>query len=295
MNTRLELAHIPLAQDVSRVTVPVDFSSAARRALGVGAMLAHRMHVPLRIVHVQPSGTPAAEVSRAKLMLYDVGHSVADAYLGVPEPDIHVLCDDDVAHAIADDDHAAVVVIGSDSVSRRASLKGSRADSVVAFARHQPVVIVGPAAKLNGQAGPLAVFLDGSPIAEAALPAAVAWANRFERPIALVQVVDAATASYAKRDGDGVRSSYLLAVQHALENEGTAARADLVVHDDPAAAIVRYLAERDCPFGFISTHASQGVEREAFGSTAMAVAARSTCPIAVVRPTRISPPILPLA
>jgi nucleotide-binding universal stress UspA family protein len=64
------------------------------------------------------------------------------------------------------------------------------------------------------------------------------------------------------------------------------------VSDDPVAAIVAHLTEHATALAVMATHASTGVEREAFGSVAMGVIAASPCPVRVVRPTRVHRPIL---
>ncbi len=134
-----------------------------------------------------------------------------------------------------------VVLAGGTSI---VGLPGSVTADVLRFAS-RPIVMVGPRISTNwhGPINSIVVPLDGSRAAEASLPAAAAWATRFDATIELLQVIDL----------QDTRDHHMEPISHA----GDAAEPDL--------ADVSYLehvaeslqAEQHCRVSFEVVHASR--------------------------------------
>jgi nucleotide-binding universal stress UspA family protein len=211
--------------------------------------------------------------------------SIAVAYPGIDAPTSFVI-GNDVACAICDAFPEAIVVVGSDHASRRAvGATQSVAEALVREAHHHPILVVGPRAETEALEGPIAIALDGSQAAEAALLAALAWTGAFATPLQLVQVV--ATTQAAHHDPVQPPTDYLRSVQTRLRGGGVTAECFTVVDDDPVAGLIGHLARHGCPLVVMSTHARQGVERAALGSVTMGVIEASPCAACAVSPEQL--------
>lgn len=275
----------------AHVLVPVDGSAAAKRAVGYAAELAHRLGARISFAHVKaPSGSLVeltATDEAAKAMLA----SIAAAYPGMDAPTSFVISND-VACAICDAFPDAIVVVGSDHASRHASgATQSVAEALVREAHQHPILVVGPHAETEALAGPVAIALDGSRAAEAALLAALAWTGAFATPLQLVQVV-VATTQVTHGDPRQPPTDYLKSVQTGLRGGGVTAECFTIVDDDPVAGLVRHLTRHGCSLVVMSTHARQGLERIALGSVTMGVIEASPCAVCAVNPEPLDQPAL---
>ncbi len=144
------------------------------------------------------------------------------------------------------------------------------------------------------------VPLDGSPLAEAALPHAAAIARRFGAGITLLQVVstlpvttavDAAATAGAEamlameaiEATEQAAHDYLEEVARRPELEGISFRLR-VVRGSPAREIVRLAQEERAELIVMSTHGRSGLGRLVFGSVADQVLREAGIPILLVRP-----------
>ncbi len=144
------------------------------------------------------------------------------------------------------------------------------------------------------------VPLDGSDLAEAALPHATAMAGRFGASLTLLQAVTtlpmatavdagAAAGAEAMISVDALEASeeaaqeYLNQLSHRPELEGIQIR-KRVVRGRPAREIVRTAQEEGIDLIVMSTHGRSGLGRLVFGSVADQVLRESGVPILLVRP-----------
>ena len=134
------------------------------------------------------------------------------------------------------------------------------------------------------------VPLDGSALAEHALPAAVSLARGTGAALHLVRVHDPLAASadvhhFADVD-DAVRVEEKRYIQHAVGRVGAAGVAARggVIEGSPAPALHRYAVERGVDLIVMATHGRTGVSRAWLGSVADAVMRRSSVPVLMVRP-----------
>lgn len=144
----------------------------------------------------------------------------------------------------------------------------------------------------------LLVPLDGSELAEIALPMARAVAERFGSKITLVRAVHLPpyigdgldfTDLYTNLDQSMQQEAreYLEEKQKALRAAGLAANYRLVVGEPPADAILLAADELEIDAIVMSTHGRGGVMRWVFGSVADRVLQRAKVPILL---SRILPP-----
>ncbi|HUP73934.1 MAG TPA: universal stress protein [Acidimicrobiales bacterium] len=274
----------------AHVLVPVDGSAAAKRAVGYAAKLAERLGARISFAHVQAPSRSLVELTAtdeaAKAMLA----SIAAVYPAMNAPTSFVI-GNDIACAICDAFPDAIVVVGSDHASRRAAGgKQSVAEALVREAHHHPILVVGPRAQTEALEGPIAIALDGSKAAEAALLAALAWTGVFATPLQLLQVV--ATTQVTHNDPVQPPTDYLKSVQTRLRGGGVTAECFTVVDDDPVAGLIRHLTHHRCSLVVMSTHARQGVERVALGSVTMGVIEASPCAVCAVNPEQLDQPAL---
>lgn len=148
--------------------------------------------------------------------------------------------------------------------------------------------------------------LDGSELAEAVEPHAMAMAKKFESEVILLQVVTpvsrrvarmapgqvtpATTAQIAveaahEQVGAEMREAtqYLSSVSRRFEAEGVATRTH-VVEGDTAATILEYAKEADVSMICMSTHGRSGIGRTILGSVADEVLRNSHLPVLLIRP-----------
>lgn len=142
----------------------------------------------------------------------------------------------------------------------------------------------------------LLVPLDGSLLAEAALPVAVEIASRFDSDLTLLRVTrPPAVASsmgqpvYAERLGElrdwacEEATGYLKQIQNTLRQQGYKVQIH-VTEGEPAADVI---LETAAGFGIdtivMSTHGRSGISRWVFGSVADRVLRQSNIPVLIVR------------
>ena len=141
------------------------------------------------------------------------------------------------------------------------------------------------------------VPLDGSPLAERALPLAVALTQRFESQIILLRALDIPTSpllsafypeatkklmlelcEYARQEVE----SYLKAQQDELGQQGFDVQI-LLPAAPPAESIIDAAIAEDVDLIVMSTHGRGGLARWAFGSVAEKMVRHSPCPVLLVR------------
>lgn len=137
------------------------------------------------------------------------------------------------------------------------------------------------------------VPLDGSPLAQSALPYALALADATQAPVQLFQVVpppDVALDDIAHEDELSKQSEQLGIVKERLASVAQALRAPtrrieiVATHGEPASEIVRAAEATAGTVVVMATHGRGGILRWAFGSVARKVLTTVSAPILIVRP-----------
>lgn len=136
----------------------------------------------------------------------------------------------------------------------------------------------------------LMVPLDGSTLAEHALPAAVTIARRAGATLHLVRAHEAlapiADVRLRPEVDDAVRSEELRYIQRVVARVGAAgvAARGLVVDGAPAEALARYASEHGVDLVVMTTHGRTGLSRVWLGSVADGVMRRAAVPVLMIRP-----------
>ncbi len=143
----------------------------------------------------------------------------------------------------------------------------------------------------------LLVPLDGSRLAELALPMAKSLAHQFNGRITLLQVVPLPTAVGFGHEASGVYSNlnsmnqdlkheaatYMEGKRQDLHKAGIQADVQLVIGKSPAEAILTAVDELNADTIVMSTHGRSGVMRWVFGSVADKVLQQARVPILLAR------------
>ena len=140
------------------------------------------------------------------------------------------------------------------------------------------------------------VPLDGSPLAEKALPIAVTLAQKFVSTIILLRVLDVPTpsapTSHLEITIDWVMEArkyalleaerYLDARQGEIHEQGIRVRA-LIRDTSPPEDILNVATAEEIDLIVLTSHGEGGLARWTFGSVADKVARHSACPVLLVR------------
>lgn len=197
------------------------------------------------------------------------------------------------------------------------AMSGSTAEDILR-ASQAHVLLIGPRcdAKWIPAAGPALVCLDGSALAERALPAARGWAQETATGLHVLRVIesvpmpppiDPRTGTFAVDVmGDGLGDgATMLAMPDPLSEDVVleAAETYIDVHADllanrgidatgavrsghrPAQIIADYITDVGVNLAVLTTHGRSGIGRVVLGSTTMDLARRATCPILTMTPT----------
>lgn len=141
------------------------------------------------------------------------------------------------------------------------------------------------------------VPLDGSHLAESALPAALALAGRFEASLTLLRVIptpqlytsgdnsstQVALLDSMRRQAEQNARSYLKSHAGSLRQQGYEVHIHLMESNNPATAITAAADGLDAKVIVMSTHGRSGVGRWVFGSIADKVLRQARIPVLLIR------------
>ena len=143
--------------------------------------------------------------------------------------------------------------------------------------------------------------LDGSALAEKALPSAIALAHQFGSKLILIRMVEvsyptllsphltsatAVTMSESYEQAHRAAEAYLLAQQKALQQDGLDVEV-IMCEATPADGILYTASEYHIDCIVMSTHGRGGLARWTLGSVADKVARHAPCPVLLVRQNAI--------
>jgi nucleotide-binding universal stress UspA family protein len=285
------------------ILVPLDGSPAAERALAYVALLPSRQ---VRLLQVFPDITEWFHPSEPLLEAWRTGRAddAADYLWQASRPlrergrqvDVAWAFGDPAAEIIAAGRDADLVVMTTHGrgMAERVLL-GSVADRV---ARHAPTptLLVPAGAHPGGEAtiARLIVPLDGSPLADQALPVAAVLAEALNVPLCLMRALDVDAVRAVILAGSAAAAAYVAAqaefereVVHALAERATALRqSGLVVttelrHGTPVEALLAAIRPDDLVV--MTTHGRGGLGRWLLGSVAEHLIRRAAAPVLLVR------------
>lgn len=273
---------------MEHLIVPIDGSRASWRAAEVAVALARKSDSRIDLIEVIPD----PKETGAALSLLSDGIARLDAVDVDITPRVEVT-GDSVAGALGtllERSPEATIVMASHGRGRRAAVLGSVTEELL-VSEFGPLVVVGPALADDDAhvghigSGPLIVTVDGSDMAESALPLAAAWSIELGVTPWVIEVLapDQPTdehrleSSYPSRLARGLRS----ASGHAVEFE--------VLHDkDVADAVTNFAREMNASMIVAATHGRTGLARFTMGSTAADFVRHAPCPVLLARPPHLA-------
>ena len=286
-----------------RILVPLDGSAFAEAALPAAFTLARKNSGEIRFLCVlEPVGSyPGAlhtpDKDWAKGYLAKTSERTQQTWDGVLTTAVRNGRATDEIRAEAEDWGADVVVLathGRGGLSR--AWMGSVTDHFIRTAT-QPVLAIRPTeAGAAESAEPLAmgkvvVPLDGSQLAEAALPFGATLAKQFGAPLVLMRTVPLPRVPDLSYLPDEMAlsddaSSYLKEHLDRLGSDGVRV-SEVVVADNGTAHAI--LSEAESNLVVMSTHGRTGFDRAFFGSVADKVVRGASGPVMVIPPQRQRP------
>jgi nucleotide-binding universal stress UspA family protein len=288
---------------VTALLVPLDGSALAERALPYAAALAARSGARIVLARVAPPASGGAE-AEARDYLSSVAARLAELGLTV-EP---VVATGEVAEAVAETARAQSVDLLVMATHGRGGLGrwvyGSVAEALMARLP-LPILLVrawlpASAEPLRAERPRLLAALDGSALAEQALPVAERLADALSGELVLLRVVTRPDAPFAPdwvagpapaydfERAKAEAEAYLQQLAEQLERSGRRVRIDARVGEpgltSEADAIEAAGREHGAALVVMTTHGYTGLQRLVLGSVTDAVLRRSTLPVIVLRP-----------
>ncbi|HVX30918.1 MAG TPA: universal stress protein [Nitrolancea sp.] len=287
---------------MNSIVVPLDGSVRSEQALGTAERLARQLDRRLELIRVidpDKAGSIAWPecVDRTRRYL----ESIAHRFVHTVPVETHVIEGNDPAAEIIDHVRATggnYIVMSTRGLGAIGALVfGSVADDVVRHA-HVPVVLVrGEAATPAEFIQRLILPLDGSLLAEQALPQAAELARETDATISLVQVIDlppeTVYADFGPPPGMVYESveraredarSYLNTMANRLRRNGIRTTWEVRV-GAAATEITRAATTTGAGLIVMSTHGRTGLRRIALGSVALEVVRSGTTPVMIVPAT----------
>lgn len=278
-----------------RILVPLDGSALAEAALGMATLLADPAGAEIRLLTVRPADDP----DRAEAVAH-LERARSDLAARWPGPvSTHVLAGTAVAGIEAetvtwDADLVAMTTHGRGGLAR--AWLGSVADRFIRAA-DRPVLVLRPPTEDGPPPSPpvvdkIVVPVDGSEIAEAAIPLGSDLARDLGLPLLLVRSVMptgpvgfnnlpelAAMSREIDEDARERASEYLRELVVGMRPSGVHPSASLLTDVDPAAAI---LSQSSGGLVVMTTHGRSGLDRIVIGSVADKVVRASASPVLVI-------------
>jgi nucleotide-binding universal stress UspA family protein len=284
------------------IVVPLDGSELAEHALAYAEQIAAASSAQLILIRVvpfdiiQPPEDDFAMVDESRAYLKRVASGLTARGRAVStvtkwgRPEKCILEE-------LENQRADLVVMGTHGRSAPGRwLYGSVADAVLR-ASPVPVVVVPPGSKLRGPCERIIVAMDGSTLAEAALPAVVELAKALRAELLLLEVVPLPT--YALYDEGAMLAafdpakeiddseSYLDGVARRLRQDGIYARTRVELAR-PEVAIAEVAAREKAGMIALATHGRSGLARLVLGSVATGTLRRTNVPLLLAGPAALN-------
>ncbi|MBF8299207.1 MAG: UspA domain protein [Dehalococcoidia bacterium] len=283
-----------------KVLIPVDGSRHSEAIIPQASQIAAALGAEVTVFHASGSNTPARESEPGRVTQGYLNGLVSSVKaFGVAKVDSKMVPGPASAEItrIAEEsgfDIIAMTTHGRSGVGRWAF--GNTADKVL-HTTSLPLLLVRPKAEGAPQAqrltSALVLPLDGSDLAEAAIPAAVALAKGLKLPISLQQVVPPYGALYAglepqsydpriDKEIEDAAGAYLKSMVEKLRGMGVMATAE-VSRGDAAGEIIDFAERFPDSMIVMSTHGRSGVGRWVLGSVAGRVVRAASVPVLLLR------------
>jgi nucleotide-binding universal stress UspA family protein len=273
------------------ILVPLDGSHGAARILPLAERLAAAARAKLVFLGVVPQMPPVAthdvpslgiaigSASCAKREVSRFLRAIVDTMRACGLRATFVVASGEPSDLIAQHarhEHADLILLATKSASTLdRGFLGSTADRVVQLS-HSPVMVLPQSARPWHGSEPIDVLvpLDGSPFAQAALPAGLTFARLLGGELHLLGVFD-----LAEDDANGDLGQLAARIR-----SGRVIRTHSVVGTPPAEAILRLVHEEGIGLIVMTTHGQGGPARAVLGSVTSTVVRRAEVPVMLVCP-----------
>lgn len=297
-----------------RILVPVDGTARGAESIAIARQLAQQSEARIMLLRVEPSDANEAEIAADQRELTRLATQLraegldAHALLEYEQPGTPGGPGSDIAEA-AHAQHSDVIIMAP---RHRGFLEALRHPSVTAqlFSRSPAPLLIwpeqmpdsAPANFLETVNALVIVPLDGSELAEEALPVAEAFAREYDCTLVLVRVVPRITLAgggaetlrlerEAQADAEREALHYLRRMRHHLTHQGRTeddAR-PLIVQTmlrtgDPAHELLALAVSHPDSLLVMSTHGRSAMKRLLVGSVATALTRHTPIPVLVVPP-----------
>lgn len=261
----------------SDILSPMTVGHESERAAGLAGWLAARIGAGLRLLSVVDNDS---EAPARQTYLESVAASIASQFDVAPTCGISLSADieSELARALS----AETGVVMATAATRRPhdGHFGSIADHIIQEA-YRPVTLVGPQATARFSSGPSRVIVpvDGSRLAERAVPVGGSLAEILDLPMSIVTVMRRGSADHSPT----FDQAYVRELARKLQATGLAVE-PVVMHDQRPPEQVVVSLENGNVIPVIASHGRTGVKRLVAGSVAIAIVRSSKWPVMVVPP-----------
>ena len=282
----------------SKVLVPLDGSKFSEQILPLVRRIAEAMLIPVELLLVtEPDARPPLSTQPP---VSDYLESVEKKYFAAPTRVIRIAARGKPADVIIDHaeaEHSCLIAMATHGMTGlRRWLLGGVASKIVQSSQN-PLLLMRP----NDDAAQVAldtvfVPLDGSALAEQALPHVAGLAKAMKLEINLVRVYTLPTTGFlvgeaiiaqdSNRLRDEIRreaETYIDGKVDEMRGEGLANVIATIIEGDPASEIIDLGLKTPNDLIVMSTHGRSGLERWALGSVAEKVVQLSRDPVLLVR------------
>ena len=251
------------------LVVPLDGSRAAERALPVARAIAGRVGAGMILAMTHWNGWEPARCADY-LARMESEQDVPTETALIDEPPAQL-----IEHVANDGPGRVVCMTTHGRGSFRWAMLGSVAEQVVRE-NLKPLLLVGRHCRADwaGDAGLMAVCVDGSERTEPVVPVAAAWARTLGLDVRVVVVrhpLDVEAAMHPSGIGPAIADGFAASGVHATSIELSATFV--------AGAIADFARELPATLIAMNTHGRAGVARVALGSVAMATVGLAECPV----------------
>jgi nucleotide-binding universal stress UspA family protein len=260
----------------TRVIVPLDGSSHARRAVPVAGWLARDLDAELVLMRVvaRPADAVPADVELEEAMLES---GLTGRCVVTDGPDV---VEEIVAEAARVE--GSVICLATHRGRLAAAAPTATTSALMQRARC-PLVLVGPACALDAEpAKAIVACLDGEERAERVLPLVDGLSAALHLDLWLAQVVDPGAAAVAELRADVDQGAYLARCARSIARP--VSNWDVLHGSDPARSILELCETHPGTLPALATHGRTGAQLVLHGSVALRVAHRSRTPVVVVPP-----------
>jgi len=261
----------------SQILSPMDVGPRSERTALVAGWFAGRIGADLRLFSVVDD---QAEAGIRQRYLETVAASIASQFDVAPTCGVSLSdkVESQLSQALRDD--TGVVMATAATRLRHDGRFGSIADHVIREA-YRPITLIGPEATSRFTPGPTRIIVpvDGSRLAERAVPVGGALAEILDLPLSIVNVKRRAAADSSPT----ADNAYVRLLADKLAQTGVAADYQ-VIHDSRPPAEVVVSLEEGAVIPVIASHGRSGVQRLVAGSVTIEVVRAAKWPVMVIPP-----------